>query len=153
MAVKPSGSSGVYLNLNHLAVAELTIVFCLVSGCGSREIPALPSTAATVSTVASTTTIEHVRKIVSEQMGVSIDKIQSTTSLGDLGADELDFVELIMELEESFSIAIPDGAAEMKEVNQNWREGIKNVTIQRLSTLMDELTKSKPDNAVNANGE
>ena len=51
--------------------------------------------------------------VVAEQLGVDKDKITRDTSfVNDLGADSLDTVELIMELEEEFDINIPDDAAE-----------------------------------------
>ena len=57
--------------------------------------------------------LERVTNIVSEQLGVDKDKITSETSfVNDLGADSLDPVELVMELEEEFDVNIPDDAAE-----------------------------------------
>ena len=57
--------------------------------------------------------MERVRDIVAEQLGVDKDKISAETSfVNDLGADSLDTVELVMELEEEFDINIPDDAAE-----------------------------------------
>ena len=56
---------------------------------------------------------ERVIDIVAEQLGVDKDKINEATSfVNDLGADSLDTVELVMELEEEFDINIPDDAAE-----------------------------------------
>ncbi|MBL6724258.1 MAG: acyl carrier protein [Rubripirellula sp.] len=56
---------------------------------------------------------QRVIEIVSEQLGVDKEKITSDTSfVNDLGADSLDTVELVMELEEEFDISIPDEAAE-----------------------------------------
>lgn len=56
---------------------------------------------------------ERVIEIVSEQMGVSKDQITKDTAfIQDLNADSLDTVELVMEFEEEFEIAIPDEAAE-----------------------------------------
>ena len=56
---------------------------------------------------------ERVVDIVAEQLGVEKDKIKTETSfVNDLGADSLDTVELVMELEEEFDINIPDDAAE-----------------------------------------
>lgn len=56
---------------------------------------------------------ERVIEIVSEQMGVNKDQITKDTSfVTDLGADSLDTVELVMELEEEFDITIPDEKAE-----------------------------------------
>ena len=56
---------------------------------------------------------ERVVDIVAEQLGVSKDQIKKETHfVNDLGADSLDTVELVMELEEEFDINIPDDAAE-----------------------------------------
>jgi len=56
---------------------------------------------------------ERVIDIVAEQLGVDKEKITRDTSfVNDLGADSLDTVELVMELEEEFDITIPDDAAE-----------------------------------------
>ena len=56
---------------------------------------------------------ERVVDIVSEQLGVDKDKItRDTHFVNDLGADSLDTVELVMELEEEFDISIPEEAAE-----------------------------------------
>ena len=55
----------------------------------------------------------RVLKIVSDQVGVSESDIKSESSfIEDLGADSLDTVELVMALEEEFSIEIPDEDAE-----------------------------------------
>lgn len=56
---------------------------------------------------------ERVVDIVADQLGVEKDKISRDTHfVNDLGADSLDTVELVMELEEEFDISIPEDAAE-----------------------------------------
>jgi acyl carrier protein len=56
---------------------------------------------------------ERVIDIVAEQLGVSKDQVSRESSfVNDLGADSLDTVELVMELEEEFDLNIPDEAAE-----------------------------------------
>lgn len=56
---------------------------------------------------------ERVVDIVAEQLGVEKDKISRETHfVNDLGADSLDTVELVMELEEEFDISIPEDSAE-----------------------------------------
>jgi acyl carrier protein len=56
---------------------------------------------------------ERVIEIVCENLAVSKDQVSRTTSfVDDIGADSLDIVELIMELEEEFEITIPDDQAE-----------------------------------------
>ena len=58
-------------------------------------------------------TAAKVKRIVAEQMGVSEDSITDETSfVNDLGADSLDTVELVMNLEDAFQISIPDEVAE-----------------------------------------
>ncbi len=59
---------------------------------------------------------ERVSDIVAEQLGVDKEKVNPETHfINDLGADSLDTVELVMELEEEFDINIPDDAAEKIE--------------------------------------
>jgi acyl carrier protein len=57
--------------------------------------------------------LDKVKKIIVEQLGVEESDITLESSfIGDLGADSLDIVELIMALEEEFELEIPDSAAE-----------------------------------------
>jgi acyl carrier protein len=50
-----------------------------------------------------------VKKIIAGRLSVSEDKITpSSAFIGDLGADSLDLVELVMDLEEEFGVSIPD---------------------------------------------
>ena len=59
------------------------------------------------------TTEERVIDIVCENLGVNKDQVtRSTSFIEDVGADSLDIVELVMELEEEFEITIPDEQAE-----------------------------------------
>ncbi len=56
---------------------------------------------------------ERVIDIVGENLGVNKEQVTRQTSFHeDLGADSLDIVELVMELEEEFDITIPDDQAE-----------------------------------------
>ena len=58
-------------------------------------------------------TFDKVKDIVLDKLGAEEDKITETASfMDDLGADSLDTVELIMEMEEEFGIEIPDEEAE-----------------------------------------
>ncbi len=56
---------------------------------------------------------EKVSEIIVKQMGVNKEQVKPETSfINDLGADSLDTVELVMELEDAFDINIPDEDAE-----------------------------------------
>ena len=56
---------------------------------------------------------QRVIEIVCENLAVNKEQVNRNTNfIEDIGADSLDIVELIMELEEEFDIQIPDDQAE-----------------------------------------
>lgn len=58
-------------------------------------------------------TLDKVKAIVAEHLGVEADKVKDNSAfVDDLGADSLDQVELVMAFEEEFGIEIPDDIAE-----------------------------------------
>ena len=62
-------------------------------------------------------TEDRVIEIVCENLGVNKEQVtRSTSFIEDVGADSLDIVELVMELEEEFEITIPDQAEKIKTV-------------------------------------
>ncbi len=75
---------------------------------------------------------EKVKQIIVEQLGVDEAEVTPTASfVDDLGADSLDTVELVMALEESFDIEIPDEDAE------------KILTVQQAIDYIQGHTKKK----------
>ena len=66
------------------------------------------------------TTEERIIQIVCDNLGVNKEQVTRNSSFQeDIGADSLDIVELVMELEEEFEITIPDEEAEkIKTVGQ-----------------------------------
>lgn len=61
---------------------------------------------------------EKVRDIIAEELGIEPDDIKLEADLAeDLGADSLDAIELIMEIESQFDVEIADSeATKMKSV-------------------------------------
>ncbi|MCR4917747.1 MAG: acyl carrier protein [Alphaproteobacteria bacterium] len=58
------------------------------------------------------TTFDKVKEIVADKLGVDKAKVTETSSfVTDLGADSLDVVEFVMEVEKEFDITIPDEEA------------------------------------------
>jgi acyl carrier protein len=58
-------------------------------------------------------TFDRVKKLIANRLSVSEDEISMESSFkDDLGADSLDVVELVMELEDEFEIEIADEDAE-----------------------------------------
>lgn len=63
--------------------------------------------------MANAETVEILKKIVAESLGISADEIGASASfIDDLGADSLDIVELVMAIEKAFDLEIPDEDAE-----------------------------------------
>ena len=69
---------------------------------------------------------EKVKHIIVEQLGVDEDEVKPGASfVDDLGADSLDVVELVMALEEEFSLEISDEDAEKLATVQQATEYIQ----------------------------
>ncbi|MBU6339847.1 MAG: acyl carrier protein [Bacteroidetes bacterium] len=59
------------------------------------------------------TVADRVKKIIVDKLGVDENEVVLEANfIQDLGADSLDTVELIMEFEKEFEVAIPDDQAE-----------------------------------------
>ena len=72
------------------------------------------------------------RSLVCGQLGIQAGQIEPNKPLRELGMDELDFVELIMALEEEFGVAIPDEAVDDEAV-----------TTHRLAEVVVDLLRKK----------
>lgn len=57
-------------------------------------------------------TLQKIKNIISEQTGIEKEKLGENTTIEDVMADSLDTVEMLMTIEESFDIDIPDSDAE-----------------------------------------
>ena len=63
---------------------------------------------------------QKVKAIIMENLGNSEDEIKNPSRfIEDLGADSLDIVELVMQMEEEFEVEIPDDQAENIKTVQN----------------------------------
>jgi acyl carrier protein len=112
----------------------LVAIACGLVGCGTE--PAARKVAAP--TNGTTATESEVCKIAAELLGVNRAKVGPETSLADLRADELDYVELVMALEEEFDVSIPDDEAEIMLGSEDWQQGMKNVTMRKLAATIDK---------------
>lgn len=57
-------------------------------------------------------TTQRVIAIIVKQLNVNVEEVVLEVKLSDLGADSLDNVELMMELEKEFDVKIPDNDLE-----------------------------------------
>ena len=66
--------------------------------------------------MAETSIADRVKQIIVEQLGVDAAEVTTAAHfVNDLGADSLDTVELVMELEDEFDVSIPDEDAEKSQ--------------------------------------
>ena len=69
----------------------------------------------------------RVKKVVAEQLSINEADIKNESAfIEDLGADSLDTVELVMALEDAFSIEIPDSEQEKLRTVQQAIDYIKD---------------------------
>ena len=61
---------------------------------------------------------ETVKKIIAEQLGLSVDEIDDTSDIMEVyGADSLDAVDLVLTFEDYFGFSVPDeDAIELRSV-------------------------------------
>lgn len=53
--------------------------------------------------------IEKIKEIIANQLGIDVDKISDDAGIvDDLGADSLDTVEMLLTIEETFGVSVPD---------------------------------------------
>jgi acyl carrier protein len=93
------------------------------------------------------TILERLRKIAVEQLGADESAVVPSASFTeDLGADSLDLVELMMDLEEEFStpsnkIVIPDEDAEKIVTIQNAIDYLKGLGVSDDDTGVEKAEK------------
>lgn len=84
----------------------------------------------------------RVRSVVATELVVDASRCTDETSFEDLGADDIDFVEIIMALEEEFGLEIPD-------VEANLHATIGNA-IEIMTSLLDSENGQKEEKAQEA---
>ena len=77
-------------------------------------------------------TTSATRQLVAEQLGVEYGIVKANATLNDLNCDDLDIVEIIMTLEESFDITIADSEFESLAGERDWNE----LTILEIANLV-----------------
>jgi len=77
-----------------------------------------------------------VRVIVAEHLGVQQDDVASTKTLAALGADELDVVEIIMQLEDEFQVLITDEAIEREAGSTEISDFAEALRVSSLENLV-----------------
>lgn len=88
----------------------------------------------------------EVKLIVSKQLKIPIELLTPDVRLQDLGAESLDFVEVLFELEEKFDISIPFNANQTAwKVGSETNDGsiLLKSTIEELANLVERIVAKK----------
>lgn len=123
------------MNCHFIPLPILTACLALLmhgTGCQQK-----PTTEVKHHTAAQDATTEQVCGITAALMYVPASSVNPSTTLGELGADELDFVELVMELEEHFDITISDETAEQL-LGFKDEAGLNQVTMEKLAAVVEK---------------
>ena len=81
---------------------------------------------------------DKIKSIIAEQLGVKVEEAIPTASfIDDLGADSLDLVEIILEIENAYNIDIDDSELD---------------NLKSVQDIIDEVTGIKPRTIPNNNG-
>ena len=117
--------------------AAFALIALAIFGCSNSNSPATSSSASSDATP-TPSTVTRVLAVAAEQMGVDQSNIEASTSLADLGADELDLVELVMTLEEEFDQTISDAEIERMSGGEDLSKGFGELTMADLAKLVDD---------------
>jgi acyl carrier protein len=92
---------------------------------------------------------EKVRECIAETLALDKERIGLTTNLMDLGAESLDFLDLLFRLESTFNIKIPRGGIQ-QAVKAGLKDGeyeqggiLSDEALNRLRQLMPEVDPAK----------
>jgi len=93
-----------------------------------------------------------VREVLTDALGVDDDEVSPTATLqGDLGAESIDFLDIVFRLEKAFAIKIPKGELFPDEImsNPDFVEGDKmtQVGLERLKAAMPHADFSQFESA------
>ena len=78
-------------------------------------------------------------QIAGALFGTDPSKVEPSTSLADLGGDELDVVDLVLELEDHFDVTISDNRITAVIGDDDWQAGLSKLTMLKLGELVDQL--------------
>lgn len=81
--------------------------------------------------------LASVCKITATHFDLPANQVVASTSLGELRADDLDMVELVMELEDEFDVTIPDQAI-VRSITNGERWDYRTMTMSKLADIVSQ---------------
>ena len=87
---------------------------------------------------------KQIMELLDEQLGIPAREIKRKKYLSELGMDSLDFVEVVMAIEEDFAVVIPDETFDGFNINDMGKTTIKQF-IDVCVEFIQQYHKRKPD--------
>lgn len=90
--------------------------------------------------------IDDVRAIISKSLKIPVERLTPDARLDELGAESLDVIEIVYDLEEKFDISIPFKADEGTQLNTSGKNGdgeLQFATIGDVANVVKTLVEAK----------
>jgi acyl carrier protein len=92
-------------------------------------------------------TFDEVKRIVAKSLQVPIEQLTNDTRLEDLGAESLDVIEIVYDIEEKFDIAVPitpgESSLVLETETQGAKSSVKLETIGDIARAVQSLVDAK----------
>jgi acyl carrier protein len=92
-------------------------------------------------------TLDEVKRIVAKSLQVPIEQLTNDTRLEDLGAESLDVIEIVYDIEEKFDIAVPitpgESSLVLETETQGAKSSVKLETIGDIARAVQSLVDAK----------
>ncbi len=111
----------------------LLLIACVVAGCGPSGGPE--------ATTPDSPMLVNIQSIIAEQLGLKAADVNPELTFAAVGADDLDLVEITMEVEERFDIAIRDDALVHAAGKQDAHTLCDHLTIRKFATVAEKAPK------------
>lgn len=82
--------------------------------------------------------VDEVRQVIAKVLKLPVEHLKPETKLTDIGAESLDVIEIVFELEEKFGISIPFQANEAAKAPGGNPSGAQNLPF----TTIDDVAKA-----------
>jgi acyl carrier protein len=91
--------------------------------------------------------VDEVRQVIAKTLKIPADQLASDTRLDDIGAESLDVIEIVFELEEKFGITIPyqafDGTQPRRQGTEPELGKLELNTIEQVANAVKTLVEAK----------
>ena len=140
--------------MGQLVTAVATAALVMAAGCGGNDAgaPAGPGSGSENGPAARPTSgaaaqpagdVAAVRKIVADVLNRDVGAIDVAKPLGTYGANNLDCVEIVMEIEDAFQVVIPDEELNREAGGTGTEAYATGLTVEKLAAIVARVKAAK----------